>query len=121
MDTFEMPSAPPKVRAVLKSLLQDSEQVLFLLKTKWKPSFTIPTLWLAFTNRRLLLMSTLSNKPVFRSASFGEINAVHSEQAGRFIRVLSADNERPDWEFYVADSVSSEIAIRCVHEINLKL
>jgi hypothetical protein len=120
-EMIEMPAATPKVRNALLSLLQSSERVIILVKTKWKPSAGIPTLWLAVTDRRIILFSTLATKSVFRNASYGEINSAQSEQSGRIIVVLLTDYELADWRFHLADSVSPELGLRCVDEINSKI
>lgn len=118
---IEMPAATPKVRNALLSLLQNSERVIMLIKTKWKPSAGVPTLWLAVTDQRIILFSTLATKSVFRKASYGEINTAQSEQSGRIIVILLTDYEMADWRFHLADSVSPELGLRCVHEINSKI
>ena len=120
-DMLEIPAASPKVRHALQSLLQALEQVVIVVKTKWKPSVTVPTLWLAVTNQRVILFSTLANKPVFKIASYSEINTAQSEESGRIIVVLLKDYEKRDWRFHLADSVSPEMGLRCVYEINSKI
>jgi hypothetical protein len=82
--------APPNIVTCIQTLLDPGEKINVLLKTEWKPNSTIPILWMAITNNRCLLFSTLRGGRVFKSIDLKEINAVRSNVSGA-IEILLND------------------------------
>jgi len=78
-------ATPTKVVKVLRGILAPGEMSLALIQTAWKPTATIPLLWLSLTNQRLLLFSTLRGGHVFMQARFDEINSIRAERESRTI------------------------------------
>ena len=80
---------PPKIVTSLQRLLHPSEEVHAVLKTEWKPSATIPILWMAITGSRCLLFSTLRGGQIFKSIQLKEINLIRSNVSGRLEILLN--------------------------------
>jgi hypothetical protein len=89
-----MQPLPEKINAALIGQLASGERVGLVLKTAWKPSATIPILWLAVTDRRCFLFSSLRGSHLFDEATFTEINSALKE--GNRLRILRNDG-RDDW------------------------
>jgi hypothetical protein len=89
---------PAKIEAALSRLLLPGENTLSLVKTLWKPSATIPIVWLVVTDRRCVLFSTLRGGQVFKEAAFASINSI--TLIGDSISILMSDPSA-DWRLQI--------------------
>lgn len=88
-------AVPARIFLTLKPLLCKDEQLLHLIKTTWKPKAGRPTLWLALTDQRLLVFSSLRGREVFAQARALEIDSIRI-QSGSVVEILMKDEQRGD-------------------------
>ncbi len=109
-----MEKLPDKIESALNQQLKAGEMIALVLKTAWKPSATIPLLWLAITNRRCILFSALRGSHVFREAGFGEINSV-AKNGTRLQVLLDASDQ--DWDLPI-NTAFQPFMDQAIKEIN---
>lgn len=107
---------PDKIESALNKQLQAGETAALVLKTTWKPSATIPLLWLAVTNRRCLLFSSLRGSHLFDEVGFLEINSV-ARDGMRLLVLLSANDQ--DWNLPI-DAAFQHLMDQAIQEINAR-
>ena len=93
-DDQALEQLPDRITHALRGQLIAGERPILVLKTEWKPSATIPIVWLALTNQRCFLFSTLRGSHLFKVVTLDQLNSVIKGSGG--IRVLLQNGE--DWE-----------------------
>ena len=99
---------PEKIANAAQAVMRSGETLQILLKTTWKPSATIPILWVALTSRRMLLFSTLRGSHIFAEVALKNINSISAESGTR-IRVLMKTIDAGDWNIQVAKDHQPQI------------
>jgi hypothetical protein len=111
-----MESIPDKIATALQRQLRFGEVTQGVLKTAWKPSATIPILWLIVTNMRCILLSTLRGSHIFSEVDFSGINS--ARQDGTVIHVFFSNGEA-DWTLPI-DAQFQKTIEQTVSTINSK-
>lgn len=99
-------TVPEKVQAALAAQLAPGEVPTVVLKTIKKPSATIPILWVAVTNRRLLLFTTLRGSHLFDDVSLAGVNSARRE--GDALVIFPVANLDP-WKLAVDPKFTAQI------------
>jgi hypothetical protein len=118
------PSLPARIHDLVQSLGLDSANMVAVLKTAYKPNATIPIIWAALFEERLLLCSTHRTRGVWRDynpESFDTARVTRGSTRLLTLEILGKGREGGILELPLPPACTSEEASTFATTVNREL